>query len=79
MQQLSDGVFKVSPHAIFNWRLCLRKIDGSIKFLVKDNGQGFTLAKAICLESTRLGLGLANMKERIELSGGSFVIESIEG
>ena len=31
-----------------------------------------------CLENTKWGLELTSMKERVELSGGSFDIESIE-
>ena len=60
-------------------RLCLRKIDGRIKVMVEDNGQGFDLEKVLGLGSTRGGLGLSSMRERTELSGGSFEIESVEG
>jgi signal transduction histidine kinase len=60
-------------------RLCLRKIDGRMELAVEDNGRGFDQEKAFGSESTRRGLGLTGMRERVELSGGSFKIESAEG
>jgi signal transduction histidine kinase len=60
-------------------RLCLRKIDGRMGLVVEDNGKGFDLEKVLSLESRRRGLGLSSMRERTELSGGSFEIESTEG
>jgi signal transduction histidine kinase len=41
--------------------------------VIRDNGQGFDI------ENVQKGLGLESMKERIELSGGEFQIESILG
>jgi len=60
-------------------RLSLLKTDGRINFMVEDNGQGFDLEKALRSENTNRGLGLTNMRERIELSGGCFEIESAKG
>ena len=59
--------------------LCLLKIDGRINMMVGDNGHGFDLEKVLDSENTNRGLGLTNMRERIELSGGSFEIESAKG
>jgi PAS domain S-box-containing protein len=59
--------------------LVLRKMDGSINVMVEDNGRGFNLEKVLGSESTSRGLGLTNMRERIELSGGSFEMQSTEG
>jgi signal transduction histidine kinase len=60
-------------------RLVLRKIDGRISAVVEDNGRGFDLEKVLRSESTSRGMGLTNMRERIELSGGSFEIQSTKG
>jgi PAS domain S-box-containing protein len=60
-------------------RLCSRKIDGRMELMVEDNGCGFDLEKVLGSESTSRGLGLTNMRERIELSGGFLEIESVEG
>jgi signal transduction histidine kinase len=40
---------------------------------IEDNGIGFDL------ESIKKGLGLGSMRERAELSGGSFEIEAVRG
>jgi len=76
-QEAMDNVAKHSKADLV--RLCLRKIDGRIEIMVEDNGQGFDLEKVLGLGSTRRGLGLTNLRERTELSGGSFEIESVEG
>jgi len=60
-------------------RLCLLKMDGRVNLMVEDNGRGFDLEKVLGSENTNRGLGLTNMRERIELSGGSFEIESAKG
>jgi len=46
---------------------------------IEDNGLGFDLDNVLSVESPKRGLGLASMKERTELSGGSFSIESKKG
>jgi signal transduction histidine kinase len=50
-----------------------------MELTIQDNGQGFNPDKALALESMKRGMGLTSMRERTELSGGSFAIESIEG
>jgi signal transduction histidine kinase len=54
----------------------LRKNSGSIELTIQDNGQGFDVEKISSTESSRKGMGLGNMRERTELSGGYFSIES---
>jgi signal transduction histidine kinase len=80
-------IFRVTQEAMNNTtkhskanlvRLRLGKIDQRIELVLEDNGQGFDLEK-VRADSTRRGLGLTSMKERTELSGGSFAIESTEG
>ncbi len=53
--------------------LSLLSSDGVFAFQIRDNGQGFDL------ETVQKGLGLESMKERVELSGGRFQIESTIG
>jgi PAS domain S-box-containing protein len=57
-------------------RISLAKKDGEIRLAVKDNGQGFNLEDLLSADTTKRGFGLTSMKERTELSGGSFSIES---
>jgi signal transduction histidine kinase len=57
-------------------KLALVCREGLLKLTVKDNGQGFDVVSALSRESGARGFGLTSMKERTELSGGSFSIVS---
>jgi len=76
---IQEGMNNIAKHSKADLvHLSLRKTDGRIGLILEDNGQGFDLAKALSSESTKRGLGLTNMRERVELSRGSFAIESGE-
>lgn len=55
--------------------LSLARKANTIALFIRDNGRGFDL-KNVTLEENRTGLGLESMKDRVELSGGSFTIIS---
>jgi PAS domain S-box-containing protein len=75
-----EGMNNIAKHSKADLvHLSLRKIDGRIELVLEDNGQGFDLQRALGSESTKRGLGLTSMRERTELSGGSFTIESARG
>jgi signal transduction histidine kinase len=74
MQEALNNVAKHSSADVV--QLTLKKTDGWIKFIIADNGVGFDLAKAISLNPSRRGFGLASMRERAELSGATFDINS---
>jgi PAS domain S-box-containing protein len=57
-------------------RLSLRRGDGRLSLLVRDNGRGFDPAALSSLRSGGGGFGLVSMRERAEFSGGSFSVES---
>jgi len=59
-------------------RICLQKTDGIIELAVEDNGSGFDIEEALSVETSKRGFGLGSMKERTELSGGTFVIDSVK-
>ena len=59
--------------------LGLNKSDGFIELCIKDNGEGFDPEGLSSREISKKGLGLTSMKERAELSGGSFSIDSVKG
>lgn len=60
--------------------LSLLHADKRLDLLIEDNGDGFDLDEAFSKrDSGRGGLGLTSMKERAELSGGSFSIQSVIG
>lgn len=46
---------------------------------LQDNGQGFDVDKIFSMDTYRKGFGFSSMRERAELSGGPFTIESIQG
>ena len=47
-----------------------------IELKIQDNGVGFDLDKTISLKPSQRGFGLASMRERAELSGAAFNINS---
>jgi len=59
--------------------LAIQKKLSGIKLVIKDNGQGFDVEKALSLGPSERGFGLASMRERVELSGGEFELGSISG
>ena len=59
--------------------LSLRKREGNIELVIQDNGRGFNVNEALSSDSSRRGLGLTSMRERTELSGGIFTVESSKG
>jgi len=59
--------------------LAIAKADGMLTLSVEDQGVGFDLETVLYSSSHDRGLGLTSMKERAELSGGAFRIESAPG
>ncbi len=59
--------------------LSLRAIKDRIELTIKDNGIGFGLEEILSSETPKTGLGLNSMRERTELSGGTFAIETTPG
>jgi signal transduction histidine kinase len=70
-QEALNNIAKHSKASLVN--LSLRSEDGRILLTIQDNGQGFEL------EAVRRGYGLSTMRERAQLSGGSFELESAMG
>ncbi len=75
-------IFRVAQEAMTNsarhakgtsTKMSLTKSPHQIEFMAQDNGNGFDL------ENTRKGVGLESMRERVEISGGKFQIESTIG
>lgn len=59
--------------------LSLRKVDSRMELVIEDNGVGFDPDFSLSPQTPVKGLGLNSMRERTELSGGIFTIESIIG
>jgi PAS domain S-box-containing protein len=75
-------IFRVLQEALNNFakhgkgdqvELFLFKSGGALHLKIQDNGQGFDMQKV------KKGLGLESMRERVELLGGEFQVESISG
>ena len=59
--------------------LSLQTREDRIELTIKDNGIGFSLEEILSSESPKKGLGLTSMRERTDLSGGAFEIETTPG
>ncbi len=85
-ESLKIKIFRIVQEALNNvakhskaTRVCvsLKKADDVIELTVRDNGIGFNGSHAH--QNYGSGFGLTSMKERTELSGGVFSIESGDG
>lgn len=77
MQEAMNNIAKHSEAS--NVSLVLRKSGDSIELLVEDDGTGFEKDSNGARGDCRQSFGLSNMRERTELSGGYFSIESTKG
>jgi signal transduction histidine kinase len=77
MQEALNNIAKHSKANVVD--LTLGKKEGTVEFIIRDNGQGFDLNEVFSSKRLERGLGLAGMKERTALSGGTFNIESANG
>ncbi len=59
--------------------MTLERVGRHLRLAVEDNGDGFDLPLVLEGGSWRRGLGLESMRERTELAGGSFKIETSPG
>jgi len=85
---LKTAIFRVLQEALNNCAkhskasevlLHISRIDRAIQLFIGDNGQGFDPSETHSRAGRTQGLGLVGMQERVELSGGSFAIESSLG
>ena len=76
-QEAMNNIAKHSQADLIH--LSLRRMENEIELVIKDNGMGFDLEEILSPERSKRGLGLSSMRERTELSGGAFTIESTQG
>lgn len=87
-EDLKITIFRVLQEALNNvvkyscakrvWVSLIKQGD-SIELSVEDSGVGFDMEASVDGGNTGKGLGLMSMRERTELSGGTFWIESVVG
>jgi PAS domain S-box-containing protein len=77
---LQEALNNVAKHARANIvRVSLKETAGQIELAVEDNGRGFNAKDLSSVMNPKEGFGLTSMKERTELSWGTFAIESEKG
>ena len=74
-----EALNNASRHSFAEWvDVGLSKNDSVIELVISDDGRGMDLDR-IVKDSSSPSLGLVGMRERSELSGGNFTIESVPG
>jgi PAS domain S-box-containing protein len=77
---LQEALNNVVKHSGANRvTISLDKKNNTIQLAIEDNGCGFDLDEALSVDDFRRGFGLASMRERIDLSGGLFSLETDRG
>jgi PAS domain S-box-containing protein len=77
---LQEALNNVVKHSGANRvTISLDKNNNTIQLAIEDNGCGFDLDEALSVDDFRRGFGLASMRERIDLSGGLFSLETGRG
>ena len=54
-------------------------VDDELSLLIRDDGEGFDAAEVLLGSYQQRGMGLVSMKERVEVTGGTFQLESSPG
>ena len=77
---LQEALTNIGKHAqAKNIKVLIEKNEDGILMRVEDDGKGFDLTKALLKEAAERGWGLATMKERARILGGSLDLWSQEG
>ncbi|MBT4512806.1 MAG: PAS domain S-box protein [Chloroflexi bacterium] len=77
IQEATTNIVRHAGAENVSLRLAFRK--DSVVVKIEDDGEGFNLKKATSPRTRKHGLGLLSMKERAELMGGVFSIETKPG
>ena len=72
-QEASQNIAKHSAATRVQMRL--ESTNGNVKLVIMDNGAGFDVAEQRDFDGKR-GLGLRNMRERVEATGGEFELKA---
>ncbi|MBM4348458.1 MAG: sensor histidine kinase [Deltaproteobacteria bacterium] len=77
---MQEAFNNISKHSRANLIcLSLRRIERRIELAITDDGIGFNPGMTLPVNGMRKGYGLTSMRERVELSGGAFRVESFVG
>jgi PAS domain S-box-containing protein len=76
---VQEALTNVARHArASRVEVSIQKRDGAVRMIIKDNGKGFPAETARRGQKNKR-LGLVGMRERVEMVGGQFAIESEPG
>lgn len=87
-ESIETTLFRIAQEALTNVarhaqasqvRIALNCQTDEVAFIIEDDGVGFDPAILEAPDSSRLGWGLIGMRERTELAGGEFFIDSAPG
>lgn len=74
-----EALTNIAKHAhASRVKLNLRKLSGAVRMEISDDGKSFPVGRVL-LAKKHQRLGLVGMRERVEMVGGNFVIESAPG
>jgi len=73
---IQEALTNIVKHAgVSTASVTIRKRDGSVSIVIKDNGVGFSTSK----NSKRKGVGLDDIEQRVSLTGGRLTVDSKPG
>ena len=87
-EELKIIIYRISQEALNNAakhsgsktaHVSLIHQEHEIQLMIRDDGRGFDVEEAMMSERNKGSIGISSMKERCELSGGSFSIDSRKG
>ena len=91
VEELSNAkrtvIYRVAQEALANiarhakaskGEVIIEKVANEVRMQIKDNGKSFNVGNVLHSKRTRR-LGLLGMRERVEMIGGSFMVESAVG
>jgi signal transduction histidine kinase len=74
-----EALINVGRHAQASAvKVSLREIPGAVRLEIHDNGKSFQVPQTLSAKTNKR-LGLLGMRERVEMVGGTLVIESAPG
>lgn len=77
---LQEALNNVAKHSgASRAEIALRQSGNDLILSIADNGNGFDMEQALDVENSGRGFGLASMRERTEMSGGIFHLDSSPG
>jgi signal transduction histidine kinase len=77
---LREALSNIAKHSKSDLvHLSFQKKNGRIELTIRDNGKGFDVGEVLNKEILGQALGLSTIRGQVELSGGSFSIDSAKG